>query len=233
MAATTGRIIWDETGERLAETGVKNGVIYPLAATGYEEGKAWNGLTSVNEAPTGAEASPFYADNHKYLELRSEEEFAGTIGCYTYPDEFSKCIGEDPVAPGLLVTAQRHHPFGFCYRTEIANDVDGLDHGFKIHLVYNSTAGVSPRDHTTMNESPELEELSFDFTATKVDVKGKKPTAHLILDSTKFTDTNKAKLTTIMDILYGVDAVTGESATEAIAPRLPLPNEIIEILAAG
>ncbi|MEG2623433.1 MAG: hypothetical protein RSC06_11090, partial [Clostridia bacterium] len=182
------KIKWDEVGERIAETGVKNGVIYPLALGKYTAGKAWNGLTSVNEAPTGAEANPFFADNRKYLELMSEEEFAGTIGCYCYPAEFEKCIGEDTAATGLTITQQRHHPFGFSYRTEVANDVDGLEHGFKIHLVYNAMAGVSAREHTTINEAPELEEMSFDFTATKEAVAGKKPTAHLIIDSTKFTE---------------------------------------------
>lgn len=228
------KIVWDDIGKKLAETGVSNGVLYPFTAGAYTTGKAWNGLTSLNEAPTGAEANPFYADNRKYLELMSEEEFAGTIGCWTYPDEFGKCIGEDTAAPGLIVTAQRHHPFGFTYRTEIANDTEGLEHGFKIHIVYNALAGVSPRDHATMNESPELEELSFDFSCTKIPVKGKKPTAHLILDSTKFTEGDKVKLEKIMDILYGVDAdATAEPAVVATEPRLPLPDEIIAILAAG
>jgi hypothetical protein len=244
------KIVWDDIGARLAETGVKNGVLYPMAAGAYTAGVAWNGLTSVNEAPTGAEASPFYADNQKYLEIMSEEEFAGTIGCYTYPDEFKPCIGETSLHAGVSIGQQRHIAAGLCYRTEIVNDTDGLDHGFKIHLVYNSLFGVSARDHTTVNESPELEELSFDFTATKVPVTGAKPTAHLIIDSTKIPVEDAAKFQTLLDTLYGKDAIpevpavigTGTElepeipaipAVPAVIPTLLLPDAIAAIFAAA
>lgn len=227
------KLIWDATGERIAETGVKNGVLYPFKDGAYVTGVAWNGLTSVNEAPTGAEASPFYADNLKYLEILSEEEFAGTIGCYTYPDEFKSCIGEQELAAGITISQQRHSIFGFSYRTEIVNDTDGIDHGYKIHLVYNALAGVSSRDHTTNNESPELEELSFDFTATKIPVTGAKPTAHLVIDSTKIPTGSADKLQTLLDKLYGKDAVPGEPGTPAIEPTLLLPDEVAAIFAQG
>ena len=223
------KIVWDAVSEKIAETGVKNGVLYPMTAGAYTAGVAWNGLTSVNEAPTGAEASPFYADNGKYLEIMSEEEFAGTIGCYTYPDEFKPCIGEVELHGGITVAQQRHIPAGLCYRTEIVNDTDGLEHGFKIHLVYNSLFGVSARDHTTVNETPELEEMSFDFTATKVPVTGAKPTAHLIIDSTKIAEGDAVKLQTLLDTLYGKDAV-GEDP--AIVPSLPSPDAVKAIFAA-
>lgn len=224
------KIKWDQTGERLAETGVDQGVLYPFTGSTYGAGVAWNGLTSVNEAPTGAEPSPFYADNQKYLELMSEEEFAASIGCYTYPDEFKPCVGEVELVPGVTISQQSHKLFGFSYRTKIVNDVDGVDHGFKIHLVYNALAGVTARDHTTMNESPELEEINYDITTTKVPVTNGKPTSHLVIDSTKFTAENAEKLQTLMDVLYGKDA--GEGGTpEAVPAKLLLPDEIAAILA--
>lgn len=221
------KIVWDKIGEKIAETGIKNGVLYPMLSGAYTAGKAWNGLTSVNEAPTGAEASPFYADNQKYLELMSDEEFAGSIGCYTYPDEFKPCIGEKELAKGVSIGQQRHQPFGFCYRTEVVNDSDGMEYGYKIHLVYNSLAGVSARDHTTQNESPELEEMSFDFTSTKVPVTGGKPTAHLVIDSTKLDAAGLTKLATLLELLYGKDG-EGELAKE---PSLPSPDAVAAIFA--
>ena len=221
------RIVWDNIGEKIAETGIKNGILYPMTSGVYDTGKAWNGLTSLNEAPTGAEASPFYADNQKYLELMSEEEFAGSIGCYTYPDEFKPCIGEKELAAGVSIGQQRHQPFGLCYRTEVVNDTDGMEYGYKLHLVYNCLAGVSARDHATTNESPELEEMSFDFTSTKVPVTGGKPTAHLVIDSTKLDTAGQEKLATLLDLLYGKD---GEVA-EAKEPTLPSPDEVAAIFA--
>lgn len=214
------KIKWDQIGEKLAETGVDQGVLYPYIAGAYATGVAWNGLTSVNEAPTGGEPNPFYADNQKYLEIMSEEEFAGSIGCYTYPDAFKPCIGEKELIAGIIVAQQSRSMFGFSYRTKIVNDVDGADHGFKIHLIYNALAGVSARDHATMNESPELEDLSYDITTTKVPVTGGKPTSHLIIDSTKIVVEDAAKLQTLLDTLYG---------TDAIAPRLLMPDEVAAI----
>ena len=225
------KLIWDAIGEKIAETGIKNGVLYPLVSGVYGNGVAWNGLTSVNEAPTGAEPSPFYADNQKYLELMSEEEFAGSIGCYTYPDEFKPCIGESSLVEGVTIAQQRHVPFGFCYRTEIVNDTTGMDYGYKIHLVYNCQAGVSTRDHTTVNESPELEEMNFEFSATNVPVTGAKPTAHLIIDSTKIPVSAAAKLTALRDILYGKDATT-DPVAPAVMTELLLPDEVAAVFAA-
>lgn len=221
------KLVWNKIGEKIAETGVDQGVLYPFATGVFGKGIAWNGLTSVNEAPTGAEATPFYADNQKYIEIMSEEEFAGSIGCYTYPDEFKPCIGEIEIAPGVTATQQTHKPFGFAYRTKIVNDTDGVDYGFKIHLIYNALAGVTARDHTTMNESPELEEISYDITTTKVPVTGGKPTSHLIIDSTKIGVGSEAKLQTLLDKLYGKDADGEEPAVE---PTLLLPDEVAAIL---
>lgn len=225
------RILWDKVGEKVAESGIKNGVLYPFAAGVYGVGVPWNGLTSVNEAPTGAEANPFYADNQKYIEIMSAEEFAGSIGCYTYPPEFAACIGEAELVAGINIGQQSHKMFGFSYRTEILNDTEGIDHGYKIHLVYNCLTGVTARDHTTINESPELEEMSFDFTATKVPVTGAKPTAHLVIDTTKIPAGSEAKLQTLLDALYGKDATT-EPAAPATTPKLLMPDEVAAIFAA-
>lgn len=215
------KLVWDATGERFAEAGVKNGVLFPMVGGVYGAGVAWNGLTSVGEAPTGAEASPFYADNQKYLEIMSAEEFAGTIGCYTYPDAFKSCIGEGSLVAGISVGQQTHTKFGFVYRTEIVNDTEGVDFGYKLHLVYNCLAGISSRDHTTINDSPSFEELSFDFTATKVNVTGAKPTAHLVIDSSKVDSATMAAFETILFGAEGVD------------PRLPLPDEIKALFVGG
>lgn len=216
------KLIWDKVGERIGETGVDQGVIYPFVNGTYQKGVAWNGLTSVNEAPTGAEANPFYADNTKYIEIMSEEEYAGSIGCYTYPDEFKACIGEVALQPGITISQQTHQAFGFSYRTKIYNDTNGADHGFKIHLVYNAKAGVSSRDHATINESPELEEISFDFTTTKIPVTKGKPTSHLVIDSTKIPEGKKEKLDELIGKLYG---------TEIEEPKLLLPDEIADLFA--
>ena len=229
------KLKWDQVGERIAETGVDQGVLYPFETITFGEGVPWNGLTSVNEAPTGGEPSPFYADNQKYLELMSEEEFAASIGCYTYPDEFKACVGETEMAPGVTIGQQTHKMFGFSYRTKIINDTNGMDHGFKIHLVYNALAGVTARDHTTMNDSPELEEISYDITTTKVPVTGGKPTSHLVIDSTKFTVATQAKLQAIMDALYGKDAVVGTGTAEApqfpaVEAKLLMPDEVMAII---
>lgn len=229
------KLKWDQVGERIAETGVDQGVLYPFETTTFGNGVPWNGLTSVNEAPTGGEPSPFYADNQKYLELMSEEEFAASIGCYTYPDEFKACVGETEMAPGVIIGQQTHKMFGFSYRTKIINDTNGMDHGFKIHLVYNALAGVTARDHTTMNDSPELEEISYDITTTKVPVTGGKPTSHLVIDSTKFTVATQAKLQAIMDALYGKDAVVGTGTPEApqfpaVEAKLLMPDEVMAII---
>lgn len=168
------------------------------------------------------------------MELLSEEEFVATIGCYTYPDEFKPCIGENEIAIGVTISQQAHKMFGLSYRTKIVNDTNQLDHGFKIHLIYNALAGVATRDHTTINETPELEDLSYDITTTKVPVTGGKPTSHLIIDSTKFTEQTKPKLNQLLDILYGKDGIPapegGGEAIPAVAPRLPMPDEVADII---
>lgn len=220
---------WDQTGERIAEAGVDQGALFPYVGSGYTKGVPWNGLTSVNEAPTGAEANPFYADNQKYLEIMSEEEYAATIGCYTYPDEFKTCIGETELTPGVTVGQQSHRTFGFAYRTRIVNDTLGTDYGFKLHLVYNGLAGVSNRDHTTINDSPELEEISFDVTTTKVEVTGGKPTAHLIIDSTRIPAGSESKLQQLIDTIYGKDA---DDNGPAIEPTFLLPDQVAAIMKA-
>ena len=225
--STTGRIVWDKTGERFFETGVDQGVLFPKDSTGaYAAGVAWNGLINVNQAPSGAEANPLYADNVKYLNLVSNEEFGAGIECYTYPEEFGVCLGEvEPIA-GVSVGQQAHREFGFAYRTLIGNDIDGQNHGYKLHLVYNALAAPSEKGYGTVNESPEAMTLSYDITTTPVKVTGlAKPAAHIEIKSTKFTTPEgKAALAAFEDILYGKDAV-GE--TEAVAPRLPSPDEVI------
>lgn len=215
------KLVWNDVGKKIAETGVKNGVLYPMVAGAYTAGKAWNGLTSLNEAPTGAEATPFYADDQKWLELMSAEEFAGSLGCFVYPDEWAACIGEVDLADGVSIGQQEHSRFGLCYRTGLVNDTNGMDYGYKLHMVYNAIAGVSARDHSTVNETPELEEMSFDFSATKVPVTNAKPTAHLFINSTKV---NSDTLATLENILFGTDEAD---------PRLPLPDEIAALFAAG
>lgn len=213
------KLVWDKTGERLYETGVKQGVLYPQAFNGlYPRGYAWNGLTSVSESPSGAEPTPLYADDIKYLNLISAEEFGGTIGCYTYPPEFGACNGEAELTTGVSIGQQERKAFGFCYRSAIGNDVDGSEHGYKLHLVYGALASPSEVEHSTINDSPEAVELSYEFSTTPVSVNNFKPTAHLVIDSTK---ANPAKLAALEDVLYGT------SNTDA---RLPLPDEVAALM---
>ena len=219
------KLKWDETGKRLYETGTKMGVLYPQNEDGsYPKGVAWNGLMSVTESPSGAEASALYADDAKYLELYSNEEFGFTIGAYTYPDEFAECDGSAEVAKGVNIGQQPRKAFGLSYRTIIGNDTKGSDYGYKLHLVYGAKASPSERSYASVNDSPEALELSWECTTTPVAVTGHKPSAHIEIDSTKI---DEGKLTKIEDILYGKDG--GAPATDA---RLPLPDEIIQILKA-
>lgn len=219
------KLKWDETGKRLYETGTKMGVLYPQNEDGsYPKGVAWNGLMSVTESPSGAEASALYADDAKYLELYSNEEFGFTIGAYTYPDEFAECDGSAEVAKGVQLGQQPRKAFGLSYRTIVGNDTKGSDYGYKLHLVYGAKASPSERSYASVNDSPEALELSWECTTTPVAVKGHKPSAHIEIDSTKI---DAGKLVKIEDILYGKDG--GEPATDA---RLPLPDEIIQILTA-
>ena len=212
------KLVWDEVGKRFYETGVSHGVLYLQSESGaYEGGVAWNGLTAVTESPSGAEANPLYADNIKYLNLMSNEEFGCTIEAYTYPEEFAQCNGESSLAPGVIIGQQKRKTFGFCYRTAIGNDIDGSDHGYKIHLVYGALASPSERAYTTINDSPEAMTLSWEITTTPVNVTGFKPTAHLEFDSTKI---DAEKLAELEEILYG--------GTDAA--RMPLPDEVVELI---
>ena len=214
------KLVWDALGERYYETGVKQGVLYPQTAGKYDLGVAWNGLTAVTESPSGAEATPLYADDIKYLELMSNEEFGGTIEAFTYPDEFKACNGEAELTPGVSIGQQTRMPFGLCYRTVLGNDTEKDAYGYKLHLVYGAMASVSEKAYATVNDSPEAVAFSWEFTTTPVDVKGHKPTSIVVIDSTKV---DKTKLAALEAVLYG---------TEEAEPRLPLPDEILTILGA-
>ena len=212
------KLVWDQSGQRFYETGVKMGVLYVQDSSGaYPKGVAWNGLTAVNEAPSGAEATPLYADDIKYLNLRSAEEFGATIEAYTYPEEFEACDGSAELAPGVKIGQQARNAFGLCYRTVVGNDIAGNDFGYKLHIIYGATAAPSEKAYATINDSPEAITFSWEVSCTPVEVAGFKPTASLVIDSTKV---EKEKLAALEAKLYG-----GESS-EAM---LPLPAEIAEI----
>ena len=214
------KLVWDQTGERLYETGVKQGVLYPQAAGGtYPKGVAWNGLTNITETPSGAEATPLYADDIKYLNLVSAEELGGTIEAYTYPDEFAECDGSAALTAGVYVGQQDRKTFGLCYRTTLGNDVDSNAHGYKLHLIYGALAAPSEKAYATINDSPEAITFSWEFSTTPVNVTGHKPTASITIDSTKV---DAEKLAALEKILYG--------DTEAEA-RLPLPEEVAQTMA--
>ena len=216
------KIVWDAVGEHTFETGVRNGVLYLKDAEGaYNTGVAWNGLTSVSESPEGAEATDLYADDIKYLTLMSAENFKATIEAYTYPVEFEECDGSASIAKGVVIGQQSRKPFGLCYRTAIGNDTDGNEHGYKLHIVYGCQASPSEKQYSTINDSPEAITFSWEVNTTPVNVNGKKPTATLIIDSTK---ADKAKLTALEAILYG---------SETAEPRLPLPDEIATLMTAA
>ena len=215
------KIEWDKTGERLYETGVKNGVLYVQEAGAYPKGVAWNGLTAVTESPSGAEATPLYADDIKYLNLLSAEEFGATIEAYTYPDEFAECDGSASLADGVMIGQQARKTFGLCYRTAIGNDIDGNDHGYKLHIIYGALAASTEKAYATINDSPEAITFSWEVTTTPVNVTGAKPTASITIDSTKATP---EKLAALEKILYG------DTEVEA---RLPLPDEIKQLFTAG
>lgn len=216
------KLVWDQTNERLYETGVKMGVVYPQATSGaYPMGVAWNGLTAVTESPSGAEATALYADDIKYLNLMSAEEFAATIEAYTYPDEFAECDGSAELAKGVAIGQQKRKAFGLCYRTVLGNDVDGNDYGYKLHIIYGAMAAPSEKAYATINDSPEAITFSWELSTTPVSVDGFKPTASITIDSTKADHT---KLEALEKILYG---------SEEAEARLPLPNEIATLMAAS
>lgn len=215
------KLVWDQTGERLYETGVKQGVLYPISTEGtYPKGVAWNGLTTVTESPSGAEATALYADDIKYLNLISTEELGGTIEAYTYPDEFAECDGSAALTAGVYIGQQARKTFGLCYRTTLGNDVENNAHGYKLHLIYGALASPSEKSYATINDSPEAITFSWEFSTTPVNVTGFKPTASIVIDSTKV---NAEKLTALEKILYG------DGETEA---RLPLPDEVAETMKA-
>lgn len=214
------KIVWDESGKRLYETGVKNGVLYIQDENGaYDKGVAWNGLTAVTESPSGAEATPLYADDIKYLELFSAEEFGATIEAYTYPEEFEACDGSASLGTGVTIGQQDRKTFGLCYRTVLGNDVKSNEYGYKLHLIYGAKAAPSEKGYQTINDSPEAITFSWEVTTTPVNVAGFKPTASVTIDSTKI---DAAKLKTIEDMLYG---------TESVEAKLPLPDELKTLLA--
>ena len=216
------KLVWDQTGDRLYETGVSKGVLYPIQSEGaYSKGVAWNGLSSVTESPSGAEANPIYADDMKYLNLLSAEEFSATIEAYTYPDEFAECDGSADIATGVSIGQQKRKVFGLCYRTVLGNDVDSNDHGYKLHLIYGCMAAPSEKAYTSINDSPEAITFSWEVSTTPVNVTGFKPTASITIDSTK---AKKEKLTALEAILYG------DESKEA---RLPLPDEIATLMSEG
>lgn len=216
------KLVWDKTGERQYETGVKQGVLYPIQTDGaYSKGVAWNGLTAVTESPSGAEATPLYADDIKYLNLMSAEEFGATVEAYTYPDEFAECDGSATIADGVYIGQQARKTFGLCYRTVLGNDVENNDYGYKLHLVYGAQAAPSEKAYATINDSPEAITFSWELTTTPVNVTGHKPTASITIDSTK---ADPEKLAALEDILYG---------TESEEARLPLPDEIATLMAAS
>ena len=210
---------WDENGKRFYETGVSKGVLYKLDSSGkYTNGVAWNGLTGVTQKPTGADETKLYADNIKYLSLRAAEEFEATITSYTYPDEFAECDGSAEMEDGITIGQQERKTFGFCYRTELGNDIKKEEYGYKLNLVWGATASPSERDYKTINDSPEAIEFSWDITTTPVEVEGYKPTATMTIDATKVDPT---KLVALEKKLYG------DTDTE---PELPLPIEVYNIL---
>ena len=224
------KLVWDKTGERLYETGVKQGVVYPQNVDGsYPKGAAWNGLTAVTESPSGAESTALSADDIKYLNLVSNEEFGGTIEAYTFPEEFAPCNGSVEAAPGVNLGQQPRKQFGLCYRTGLGNDTEGYHHGYKLHLVYGALAAPSESAYATVNDSPEAITFSWEFSTTPVNVTGHKPVAHLEIDSTKV---EPAKLKALEEILYGKDP-TSEGASDGTDARLPLPDEIIEMFKAA
>lgn len=214
------KLVWDKTGERYYETGVKQGVLYVQDAQGaYPMGVAWNGLTAVTESPSGAEANPLYADDIKYLNLISAEEFGATVEAYTYPPEFEACDGSAEIAPGVSIGQQARKAFGMCYRTVLGNDVEGNDYGYKLHMIYGAKAAPSEKGYATINDSPEAITFSWELTTTPVAVAGFKPTACLTIDSTKV---DPERLAALEEVLYG---------SESEEARLPLPDEIAEMLA--
>lgn len=212
------KLVWDQTGERQYETGVDRGVVYPQVGGAYPKGEAWNGLISVAKTPSGAEPTPLYANNYKYLNLMSVEELGGTIEAYMFPDGFAECNGYKNIAKGARIGQQKRTPFGFCYRTLIGNDTEGTAHGYKLSLIYGCLASPSEETDTTVNDSPEAKTMSWEFSTTPVAVAGFEPTALVEINS---LDCDAEKLAALEAVLYG---------SEAEEARLPLPDEVVTLL---
>lgn len=215
------KLTWDNVGEKTYETGTDRGVLYVQKSGAYPKGVAWNGLTAVTESPSGADENSFYADNVKYGSLRGSEDFGGTIECYTYPDEWLTCDGSAEATPGVVVGQQKRLPFGMCFRTLVGNDSDGIDHGYKLHLIYNATVSPSERAYQTVNDSPEAITFSYEFTTTPINVtaiENAKPTACVTIDS---NGVDAEKLAKLEDALYG---------TADAEAYLPLPDDVIAML---
>ena len=225
------RLTWDAVGERFYETGTKKGVLYPQVNGAYPNGVVWNGLTGVTSSPDGAEANDIYADDIKYLSIRSVENYKATVEAYTYPDEFAECDGSATLMSGVTIGQQPRKPFGFSWVTTIGNDTEYDNHGYKIHLVWGATASPSEKAYQTINDSPEAIQFSWELDTIPVPVTGHKPTAHMEIDSTKFNTTElQAKLTALENVLWGLDA--GDGVT-AITPHLPTPDDVLYILTNG
>ena len=219
------KIKWDVVGQRYYETGTKYGVLYPQVGDAYPKGVAWNGLSAVTSSPDGAEANDIYADDIKYLSIRSVENYKATIEAYTYPDEFAECDGSATLIKGVTIGQQPRKPFGFSWVTVRGNDTEYDEHGYKIHLIWGATASPSEKSYQTINDSPEAIQFSWEIDTIPVAVTGHKASAHMEIDSTKVTE---AQLKAIETVLYGTDG-SGEG-TEGTDPRLPLPDEIFDII---
>ena len=213
------KIVWDQVGERFYETGIDHGVLYPQSVGGtYDSGVAWNGLTSVSESPSGAEPTDLYADNIKYISIRSAETFGATVEAYTYPDEFAVLDGSAALTDGVIIGQQTRKAFGLCYRTRVGNDIQFENYGYKLHLIYGCSVSPSEKSYQTINDSPEAITFSWEMTTTPVTVTGYQPTASLIIDAKTVGST---AMTAIEDVLYG---------TASAEPRLPLPDEVLSII---
>ena len=213
------KLVFNNVGERYFETGVKNGVLYVMGEDGnYESGVVWNGLTGVTESPSGAETTPLYADDVKYVVIYAAEEFGATIEAYTYPEEFEQCDGSAAIAEGITVGQQTRKTFAFCYKTSVGNDTQGQDLGYKIHVIYGCKAAPSEKAYATINDSPEAVTFSWEVSTVPVPVEGHNPTATMVIDSTRVP---AEKLALIEEVLYG---------SEVEDARLPLPNEILELI---
>ena len=217
--AESKKLVWDQTGERFYETGVKNCALYLQYNSGaYPKGVAWNGITGITESPSGAESSPIYADDTKYLNLISAEELSATIEAYTYPDEFAECDGSASIATGVNIGQQGRKSCGLCCKTTLGNDIQNNEYGYKLHIIYGCKASPSEKAYATINDSPEAIAFSWEISTTPISVKGFKPTANVTIDSTKV---DAVKLKALEDILFGTDAADA---------RLPLPDEIVALV---